>query len=690
MNPFGDNEISKPALNPFGDSEIGASEAVETQGLPELQDSGLLAGESGFDVAKITPSLLTSTDTNEIAQIISSNFPNVATQYQKAPDGSVYPVLTNRETGAATVINRPGISGFDVMQGLGLLAAYTPAGRATTLTGAGLKSGATGAGIETLQAASGGEFDPMTPVLDTLFGAAGQKVFDLVRASRSGSKPAEDEIKGQLKSFVSSQNFKSPYMRSLTPEQQVDELTDAIIKGDKDRLASMIEPDAGFIEAQKTLGLKEPGLPSASSQNAVYQEIEQSLKKMPGSQLSKAEQGAVVELQQKADDLITQFGGQTEKSTLSQDLKNQAVRTVDGLADQASKAYDDIAKNINPATEVDISSLKSVIDDELAQVAGRVDQLTPLEKQLMNLFDGPVTYKAIDRRRKQIGEAMSGKGGVFKDSSKAELSRWYGLLTEAQEKAAPQFAEQWKAAKSLVSKRKDLEDNMIEAYGKDLSKNFMPQFGSAMTQLSKGKTKEFDKLMRALPESRRSEVIISALNDVFTQGSRKEQQLSVAGFADWFNAINRDKALKGRVYRYLPKEMRTQIDALGKVTNGIRNAQAKAPIGGQIMANKNVMDKVIDGIGNKFLSKLPGFLGGIIEEGVKKSQNKNMDAAIGLLGDPAFVKNIKFLASNQAEKAEKRIANSKAFKEWLKTLGEQEAKTINTVGFREYLLSEEE
>jgi len=681
------------------------SEAIETQGFPEIQESGILYGEEGG--AALVPALLSATDPNEIAQIISSNYPDIATQYQKAPDGNVYPVLTNRKTNAKTVINRPGISGLDVMQGLGLLATYTPAGKATTLASSAIKAGLTGTALEGVQAVSGGEFDPLTPALDVVLGGLGHKAVELVKKARLATGRSTPVAEKSLKEFVK-KNFRSQRYSAPDKERVVDDIVKAAMSGDDKKLASMIDADPSFLAAKESLGLTEQGLPSAASRNRVYQETEQALKKVPGSPLSDIESKAVIELQKKADDLINKFGGTTKKAQLSEELASSATKTIDNLSLKAEDAYNGLAENINPKTQVDTSKLQGILNTELSNVGNRVSELTPLEKTIHSLvnksdkksvlsskgimestIDSNVTYRAIDRRRKQIGEAMSGKGGPFKDAGKGELSKWYSLLTEAQEAAAPQFKEQWKAAKQLVSQRKTLEDNAVTAFGKELNEAFMPKFGAAVKQLSKGDYKKFDTLINALPPEQRKKAVTSALNDAFTQGSRKEQQLSVAGFADWFNALNRDKQLKNRIYKNIEPELRSKLNALGKVTNGIRNAQATAPIGGQVLAGKGVLDKIVDGIGSKFLAKLPGFIGGIVETGLKKSSTKAFDNAISLLGDPVFVKNIKQLASAQAEAAEKRIMKSANFKKWMSTLAEAEVETINTVGFREYLLSDE-
>lgn len=144
----------------------GASRATEqTRSLPEIQESGLLSGEDAAKVAAISPALVATTNPNEIAKIITSNFPNVGVTYNKDAQGNVFPILVNNETGVATQINRPGISGLDVLQAIGIGAAFTPAGRAATATGAAAKAGATQAAIEGSQVAAGGDFSPTETAL---------------------------------------------------------------------------------------------------------------------------------------------------------------------------------------------------------------------------------------------------------------------------------------------------------------------------------------------------------------------------------------------------------------------------------------------------------------------------------------------------------------------------------------------
>ena len=167
-------------LSSIGEFFTGSERETEaTKNLPEIGRGGLLFGEDKARVAEITPSLLTATDPFEMGEILRSNFKNVGvTQDEK---GNFF--ATNNETGAQVVLNKPGISNIDIMQGLGIAAAFTPAGRLTGAKKVAAGAGATSAGIEALQALSGGEFDASQVAIDTVTAGVLDKAFDIAKAT---------------------------------------------------------------------------------------------------------------------------------------------------------------------------------------------------------------------------------------------------------------------------------------------------------------------------------------------------------------------------------------------------------------------------------------------------------------------------------------------------------------------------
>ena len=509
-------------------------------------------------------------------------------------------------------------------------------------------------------------------------------------AKKSPSISADDIAK--QKSFVS-QGFeakefdRNKVFSESAKKQQLDEV---LASGNQERLAAMIDSDPEFFKSLDELGAKEKGLPSASSKNRQYQETEQALKKMPGSDLSKKEFDQVAELQRISDDLITEFGGTTDKSQLSMSLANDADRVIDNLNLTTESAYKNIGENIPRQTLSSMDNIGEYMAQELADLGEDISQLSPLERRLLSMSEKGATYHALDKIRKEVGATIGKKSDKYKSEDVGALKRIYSKLTDDQEIVANDLGmgESWNAAKDLVIQRKSLEDKSILMFGKNLSDAFMPKMGLAMKKLTTGDYKKFSELIDAVPEGRKQEVVISALNDVFTMGSRKEKQLNVAGYADWFNGLSKNAELKKELYSHLPKKLTVKLDAMGKVTNGIRNAQSAAPIGGQIMANSGVLDKVVNGVATRFLSKLPGIIGDVVSVGLEKSKGKGLDAAMEVLNDPDFLANINAIAKGQARKAEmleKRLMKKKKFKDFVNSLPTNEAKAISVLGLTSWL-----
>jgi len=165
-------------LSSVGEFFTGSErETRATRELPEIGRGGLLFGENDAKTAAVTPSLLTATNPEELGQILQSNFKNIGITSDEK--GNL--IANNNSTGAKVVLNKPGVSQLDILQGLGIAAAFTPAGRLAGFGKVAAGSGATSAGIEALQALSGGEFDATQVVIDTVTAGLLDKAFDVAK-----------------------------------------------------------------------------------------------------------------------------------------------------------------------------------------------------------------------------------------------------------------------------------------------------------------------------------------------------------------------------------------------------------------------------------------------------------------------------------------------------------------------------
>ena len=106
------------------------------------------------------------------------------------------------------------------------------------------------------------------------------------------------------------------------------------------------------------------------------------------------------------------------------------------------------------------------------------------------------------------------------------------------------------------------------------------------------------------------------------------------------------------------------------------------------MASVGVLDKVVNGVASRFLTKLPGMIGDIISVGLEKSKSKGFDNAMAVLNDPDFLANINAIAKGQTRKAdalEKSLMKKKKFKDFVNSLPTNEAKAISVLGLTSWL-----
>jgi len=190
-------QITSQDLTP---EQIDLIQQQKVAAIPEISKTGIagLVGEGqGFGTAL---ALMTAFDPNEMGKILQAQFPEKIA-IQSTPEGEV--IATNRETGGQVSLNKPGISGIDVIQGLGIISAFTPAALVTkaapglasqligrqvasklgvrAVAGAGT-SAATEAGLQGIQEASGGEFNKEDVAIATALGGAAELVLPAGKA----------------------------------------------------------------------------------------------------------------------------------------------------------------------------------------------------------------------------------------------------------------------------------------------------------------------------------------------------------------------------------------------------------------------------------------------------------------------------------------------------------------------------
>lgn len=733
--PLGQPAQEEPGvLDKIGSMITGGDRQTRaTEELPELQNSGLLAG---LDIpatqrAALTAALITMTDPQEIAKTLQSLSPAIGIQQDEK--GNL--IAANNKTGARAVINKPGVSGLDALQATGIGAAFAPAGRAATAVGGGLArqaaalgatSAATQAAIEGGQAAAGGEFNPGDVALAGAVGAAAPVAGAAIGAGANAAKRAAGAVSDTVADVASGsrigQNIpdrgaavpEADMLAAINAQQQAgntETLVKAVAegataKGGKkiptlERLADEVLPDETILQAAERLGMREMLIPSQYSRSQAYREVEQGLASIPGSQLNSRQKEAAGELAKRADDLIQKYGGDVDKAAVSEEFKSKGLSLIDGLEQQSNDLYKKVGDAISPKTKVYADNSVTMLRDKAEELGG-AEYLGAIERRALKAMEDDPTYGRLDFIRRQVGEGLRGRG-PFKDSESGSLKRLYGALSEDQQTAAHSMGagELYSSAKQLVASRKAIEDTMAAALGKDLTGAITAKTGNAIKSLGSGNFKDFDRIMASIPKDQQQRIVMTSLNDAFTSGSRAEKQLSAPGFVDWYEGLSRNKAAKARLDRYMPKEAQDTLRDIFSVARGMRNASKERITTGRIQAlmdnfaTEGGMLSKLYGIGKQVAvaegaGSAVGFPGagtvGVLAKVMNTEKTPVMKAADDLLSSKQFKDAIR----ESAKRGEESVGNAilkraPAYQRWLKALSPDERTAVNKVGVLQWL-----
>jgi len=601
--------------------------------MPELNTFSMASFKSALGTLMSNP--------QETVQVIQANFPGVKVSQdekgnfvlQSSIDGKMYAI-------------KPGFQVSDIPRAAGAVAAFTPAGRATTIPGAIAGGAATQVGIEASQAATGGRFDTGEVALAGAMGGAGQAVTripQMVRAMRGGEAPPVAPAAGEQVAApimpptgtvreISPTGTVGPEVPLAAPAapagapmgtamapaapaapaaaaaapMTTSELAQTARTATgggmgagraTEVLATQAAPDPKVLEAARRLKIEGYLQSDHLTSNQAYRELAQAVKSIPGSQARAAELTGLEAVGKQADDLITQIGGMTDLSRMNQAVRTNLSQTVANLERRANTAYDDLRQNIPAQTRGPADNVLAFVEQRALDLDGPKN-LSPLEKAVRSKLspkeikdaDGNVigmrqpTYALIDDVRRDIGAAAR-QQGAFKDADTGLAKRLYALIDDDQFALAEAAGrgEQYRLAKSLVAMRKGFEDDMVSLFGRELDQSLVTKLSTATTALSKGDADKLIKVLQAIPEDMRQMVAASALNTAFGKATQNGA-LNFNTYANWYEGLLQNKQAYAALMNNLPQPARKALSDLYRVSNNVRKATRERITTGRIQA----------------------------------------------------------------------------------------------------------
>jgi len=345
-------------------------------------------------------------------------------------------------------------------------------------------------------------------------------------------------------------------------------------------LAQAAAPAKQIQEAAKALGLE--NLPTEFlTQNKPYQAMVQTVKSMPSSQIAREQESALQDVGSRAKQLIEDLGGTTDLSQLSSDVKDKMLKTAEDLKGQSEKLHTELDKKVPPSTQVYPDQTLTFLEQRLKERQGRVDQLTPFERDLMKAIkiqkDGTMPSRAIlNDWRKEIGRATNVQG-YFGREDEGLAKKYYSLLSEDDYNNLENLGHKDLAQQARETSRtqKELEGNIENLFNKEVTKSLSGTLQGGITALSKGDEDKFVNLMNALPEDLRQKVAISGVSHAFGQ-SAQNGTLNFNTYTQWYEGLkNTNKKAYQTLVDNLPEGAGDHLDNLYKVSKNIDNALKK-------------------------------------------------------------------------------------------------------------------
>lgn len=491
-------------------------------------------------------------------------------------------------------------------------------------------------------------------------------------------------------------------------EGGAEEIAGILQKGTPDEVAQVIDADPEFFRAADELGISTEPVAGFLSNNPQFRDVSAALQKIPGSPLEPQAIKFIEATSQSADNLIQQYGGTLDKAQLGLDFKRESLLKVDQLFDQSDELYGSLKKLIPESNKFSAPETVAFLKERVKAIGGEAKLPAKLKRTLNNLKGRP-TLGIIDHTRKEVGQAIGKGSGSFKDELTGINKALYARLTRDQD-AIAETVDGGKnisdAAKAVTRQRKQIEDNLQLLLGKDLNDALNVNVAGAIKNLQKGEVDRFNEVMNAIPEHKRGEVAMSALNDVFKGAGVGQESLSPTQFTKWYQTIQRSPAVSKALFGALPPDSKRALDNLFKVSRGISRSLGQTTPTGRINAMfskegifRRLIPKTIAAGLSKWTNSLAVYsaTNTVMSYLLQKSNGAIKTAT--LLGAPEFQNFIRqsvkegvvdgAQASRKLLEAESKLARSKQYKEWAKTLGKADRAALQG-GLASYLFKQEE
>ncbi|APC12875.1 hypothetical protein RB151_032170 [Providencia rettgeri] len=360
----------------------------------------------------------------------------------------------------------------------------------------------------------------------------------------------------------------------------VDNATIAAVNKQYDDVAGAFSHDKELTNAARTLGIEpEQMFDAYLTKNKAGQEFQTQMALVPDSEFSVIRRDSLTALNDSAENLLNNLG-KRNLSDMDDALVGRYNSTIKGLKDQEKKLYKSVSRAVPSRTPVN-ADLTEIQLNKWADDRGGWEYLSPIEKEVFEAVaplggaknSGGLTYDRLDYLRKRVGKEYDKASTVFGNENESRMKMLYASLSDDMHAIANKFdvGNEARLAKQIGAQRFKVQKAFENVAGKGLDKSITNQVTSAISNLAKGERAQFHKVMNAIPENQRQQVIATSLNDIFSKGTQKSSDNMFTGMVNTWAAM-KDKGTEKTLYRYLSPEARKSLESMYLLSKNVKDA----------------------------------------------------------------------------------------------------------------------
>lgn len=464
------------------------------------------------------------------------------------------------------------------------------------------------------------------------------------------------------------------------------------------RLAENMDVNPDAAAAAQRLGMDLPA--DVLSDSVMVREAAGMTRSQVGSEASANFQGAVRAASTRADEALQTLGGSADISLVSSNVKDGLDAARVGLEQTSKRLYSAVDATIKPSERIEPNNIVRAMNGIIEELGG-TDGMTAAESRLFGVVTGdqPVTYARLLREKQLVGKALFRAEGPFADVDSKTLKRLYGALADDQldnveRIAGAEVAGNLRTANGLVSQQKDLERQIIGAFGNDLEGSIGNKLRAAITSGAKGDIANLNRIINVIPEDLRAEGLLTAITAQAQSNVATAPGFDFAKFSKLHEGIRTNTQVEARLRGVLGADAMNTMADLADVSRRITAARGAVITTGkanqqllQSMAAEGVMSRVLSTTAGRAVARTAGAGAGSVAGGplgavggaqisenlisaLSKGEKARVEAAGRMFSSPEFQKMAVEAATGTPSQATiDAVTSSTAYRRWAQRTG---------------------